>query len=524
MDDFDLDSLLESFATGDLPTLDTDYGYNISSQDINTYVNNISDKVFRKFYNYETLKVSSNAQIALILVYGLATFLSLVGNSCVVVVLTFVSQKWTELNIFLVNLAIADLTMALFCIPFTFTEVMLQDWMFGETMCPVVRFTQVLSVSVSIYILLAIGIDRYYAVVHPLKIRVTRSRAKMVVVVIWIVSTALASVQLAVSRTYPYFWDGLVYERCDEIKWPNTKWQLVYTLSLLGVTYVIPLILLCGAYIGIGLKMWGRRAPGNSNRRWDQQHERTKKKTIKMLCIVVLMFAICWLPIHLFTLILDFKAELIIGNKYMALVLYFSAHWLAMSNSFMNPIVYSFMNDKFRSDLMRLFGCSLKKKDMVLTRDKQTTINFSERNALRYTLSRSSAVGSGSGRSVAIQTMNGCRLHRADDYELRPCADTIQAAPPPSSDHSTTSEGGKRNGGIGRTSSWPPPDLKELSERRTPRVRARLAYFYLKQKVTKKNPKKKNTYKDTPPRVLYKVQQDDRLNNATFIEQTVSSV
>ncbi|CAH1246436.1 NPFFR2 [Branchiostoma lanceolatum] len=521
MDDFDLESLFESL--GDLPPLDTDYDYNTSSQDIYTYLYNNSGDVFRNFFKYETLKVSSNAQIALILVYGLATFLSLVGNACVVIVLTLGSQKWTELNIFLVNLAIADLTMALFCIPFTFTEVMLQDWLFGETMCPVVRFTQVLSVSVSIYILLAIGIDRYYAVVHPLKIRVTRSRAKMVVVVIWIVSTALASVQLAVSRTYPFFWDGLIYERCDEIKWPSNKWHLVYTLSLLGVTYVIPLILLCGAYIGIGLKMWGRRAPGNSNRRWDQQHERTKKKTIKMLCIVVLMFAICWLPIHLFTLILDFKAELIVGNKYTALVLYFSAHWLAMSNSFMNPIVYSFMNDKFRTDLMRLFGCPPKKKELCLNRDKQTTINFSERNALRYTLSRSSAAGSGFGRSVAIQTMDGCRLHRAEDYELRPCADTVQSAPTPSSGHSTTSEG-ERNGGIGRTSSWPPPDLKELSERRTPRVRTRLAYFYLKQKVTKKNPKKKNNFKDTPPRVLYKVQQDDRINNTTVIEQTVSSV
>ncbi|XP_019635346.1 PREDICTED: tachykinin-like peptides receptor 86C [Branchiostoma belcheri] len=243
-----------------------------------------------------------------------------------------------------------------------------------------------------------------------------------------------------------------------------------------------------------------------------------------MLCIVVLMFAICWLPIHLFTLILHFKSEVLVWNKYMALVLYFCAYWLAMSNSFMNPIVYSFMNDKFRNDLMKLFGCPLKKKEVGLTRGKQTTINFSERNALRYTLSRSSATGL--GRSVAIQTMNGCRLHRPDDLELRTCAGAILAAPTPSSDHSTctTSEVGERNAGIGRTSSWPPPDLKDISERRNPRVRARLAYIYLKQKVTKKNLKKRNTYKDTPPRVLYKVQLEDRLNNGTVIEQTVSTV
>ncbi|KAI8521551.1 Serpentine type 7TM GPCR chemoreceptor Srsx [Branchiostoma belcheri] len=262
MDGFDiekLENLLESIEESDLPTVDANYHYN-TSQDFKTYLYNNSDDVFRHFFKYETLHISSNAQVTLIIVFGLATFLSLVGNACVVIVLTFGSQKWTELNIFLVNLAIADLTMALFCMPFTFTEVMLQDWVFGDMMCPLVRFTQVLSVSVSIYILLAIGIDRYYAVVHPLKIRVTRSRAKMVVVVIWIVSTALASVQLVVSRTYDFFWDGIVYDRCDEIMWPTPKWQLVYTLSLLGVTYVIPLILLCGAYIGIGLKMWGRRA------------------------------------------------------------------------------------------------------------------------------------------------------------------------------------------------------------------------------------------------------------------------
>jgi len=51
----------------------------------------------------------------------------------------------SDLRWYLVNLAAADLVMAVFCMPFTFTYTMLNDWVFSAPMCPVVLFFQMAS-------------------------------------------------------------------------------------------------------------------------------------------------------------------------------------------------------------------------------------------------------------------------------------------------------------------------------------------------------------------------------------------
>ena len=113
-------------------------------------------------YTEKDLALPWEAQTGLILLYTLTIILSVVGNIVVLIVLTSSKRSRTDINIFLVNLAAADLCMACFCIPFTFTRTMLGRWIFGRVMCPLALFMQVLSVGVSIFTNTAIGIDRYY--------------------------------------------------------------------------------------------------------------------------------------------------------------------------------------------------------------------------------------------------------------------------------------------------------------------------------------------------------------------------
>ena len=82
-------------------------------------------------------------QYVLIALYTSTTLLAVTGNVVVIVVLSVGRRSRTDLRAFLVNLAVADLTMAIFCMPFTFTATMLHDWVFGAVMCTVVLFLQV---------------------------------------------------------------------------------------------------------------------------------------------------------------------------------------------------------------------------------------------------------------------------------------------------------------------------------------------------------------------------------------------
>ena len=71
-----------------------------------------------------------------------------------------------------------------------------------------------------------------------------------------------------------------------------------------------------------------------------------------MLVIVVVLFGICWLPLHVFILTLDFNPQLVeyksAAQEKFFIAVYYSVHWLAMSNSFVNPIIYGFLKDSFR--------------------------------------------------------------------------------------------------------------------------------------------------------------------------------
>ena len=110
---------------------------------------------------YQPTKFSSTAIVLLVILYSVAIILSFAGNLTVIVVFFVGKRSKRDVNSFLINLAFADLLMACFCMPYTFTETMLAHWIFGKVMCPAVHFMQILSVSVSIGTNVVVGIDRY---------------------------------------------------------------------------------------------------------------------------------------------------------------------------------------------------------------------------------------------------------------------------------------------------------------------------------------------------------------------------
>ncbi len=99
-------------------------------------------------------------QTLLITLYSLTAALSLIGNIIAIWVLMAGKRSSRELRMFLVNLSLSDITMALFSIPFTYTDFILGRWIFLPLFCPVVQFMQLASVFVSVYTLTVIGIDR----------------------------------------------------------------------------------------------------------------------------------------------------------------------------------------------------------------------------------------------------------------------------------------------------------------------------------------------------------------------------
>ncbi|CAF1027580.1 unnamed protein product, partial [Brachionus calyciflorus] len=338
---------------------------------------------------------SDTTTVFLTLVYTLTIVLSIVGNTLVLLVMCCgFRSSFLDISSYLMNLSVFNLLMSIFCIPFTFINALLGKWIFNTFMCPFTNFIQLLSVNGCIFTLTFLAINRFYAVAYPLKYNSSKNRYhnRKSLIIIWIVAILLASVQLFIYKCVPikYYKNGEntpinssvliddnnntdTYYVCSEIWDSNVstsaKYYLAYTIWIFLQTFLIPVIILTIMYSKIISILWNRNHNSNSylqenlhNIQSEQlEYMKTKtNKTIRMLMVVIITFLLNWLPIHIFHLFISIvnhqNLNINLSKSWMS-VIFFVCHWLSMSNSFINPIIYSFMNKRFKTDLKSLFNC-----------------------------------------------------------------------------------------------------------------------------------------------------------------------
>lgn len=113
--------------------------------------------------------------------------------------------------------------------------------------------------------------------------------------------------------------------------------------------YLLPLIVISICYCLIWRRVSRRQLPGETQDHGvEQMIHRSKVKVIKMLLVVVILFALSWLPLYVLFTILKFRETTEDEYSVIGAVLPV-AQWLGASNSCINPILYAFFNKKFRA-------------------------------------------------------------------------------------------------------------------------------------------------------------------------------
>nr|BAO01073.1 neuropeptide GPCR A23 [Nilaparvata lugens] len=302
--------------------------------------------------------------VLLSIFYGTISVLAVVGNALVMWIVATSRRMQNVTNCFIANLALADIVIGLFAIPFQFQAALLQRWNLPDFMCPFCPFVQVLTVNVSVFTLTAIAVDRHRAILNPLSARPSKLRAKLFIACIWGIAGFLAApMAIALRVSYVEEDDPIGRVRlkpfCRNMTFSERQ-MMVYRVVLVFVQYFTPLCVISFVYSRMALRLWGSRAPGNAQDSRDANLMKNKKKVIKMLVIVVALFAFCWFPLQTYNLLQDIFPDI---NKYRYInIIWFCCDWLAMSNSCYNPFIYGIYNEKFKREFQQRFQMGGKSK------------------------------------------------------------------------------------------------------------------------------------------------------------------
>ncbi|KAI9550028.1 putative allatostatin B receptor [Daphnia sinensis] len=324
--------------------------------------------------------------------------IGVVGNGCLIYIFCRHKSMRSLPNLYIFNLAVVDLLVLLCSVPFTATIYTFDSWHYGEFVCKVSEFAKDMSVGVSVFTLTALSFERYTVIVKPVEAFVTNSNSKlsivMCVALIWLASIGLAlpavlfshllvlhgeeipEVELIrdINRTlvgpayreificYPFPSEfGPAYPKMVVV----SRFLLHYCLPLLfiGTFYTImarhllqSIQVIEGQTTLENVSPERRRQASETSSNLNRNRE-SRIKVAKMVQYFVVLFVICFLPMHIFSLWFHFDPDSRKNFNNSWNVFRIFGFGLACTNSCINPVALYSASTNFRNHFNRLLCC-----------------------------------------------------------------------------------------------------------------------------------------------------------------------
>ncbi|XP_070188404.1 cardioacceleratory peptide receptor-like, partial [Littorina saxatilis] len=300
--------------------------------------------------------------------------LIVIGNFLVIMAIALSPNRRSRMNIFMMNLAIADLSAGLVNV---LTDIIWKstiDWHAGNVGCKTIRYAQGVVTYAATYALVALSLDRLHAIARPLGFTGSSFRFRLLVGLAWLCALLFSIPMLIINET------RIIHGRNQcWIEFPAPWIWKLYITIIAVILFFIPAIIIAVCYIIIVCIIWskspalsigdvpstGKRYIKNGGHIYvaaNNKHFRdsatsgrglipkAKMKTIKMTLVIVLVFVICWSPYFVFDL-LDVYGFLVQTQETVALSTFIQS--LAPLNSAANPIIYASFNTKMCVNLFR---------------------------------------------------------------------------------------------------------------------------------------------------------------------------
>ncbi|KAK6488979.1 C-C chemokine receptor type 6-like [Huso huso] len=338
-----------------------DYDYNSSCDDP-------GDCIFQ-CDNNDIRALRSN----MVYVYSIICVMGILGNALVIVTFIFYKTLKSMTDIYLLNVAIADIMFVL-SIPLLVVNEQ-YGWILGDLSCKLLKGIYSVNLYSGMLLLACISTDRYIAIVQArrsFKLRATALvYSHVICLVVWLVAVGMSLPTFIFYKTFEY--QNITV--CETSFLDPQSAVLLKTLmpsAQLGIGFFLPLLIMIFTYSSITCTLL--RAKNF------QRH-----KAVRVVMAVVVVFIVCHLPYNIILLMYTvnkFRTDLdcdVEQNKTRALIY---TECLAYLHCCLNPILYAFIGVTFRNNFLKIFqdlGCLSKKYISGRSTPRFTTEGFTSR-------------------------------------------------------------------------------------------------------------------------------------------------
>ncbi|XP_019383620.1 PREDICTED: thyrotropin-releasing hormone receptor isoform X2 [Gavialis gangeticus] len=321
--------------------------------------------------------ITTEYQVVTILLVLFICGLGIVGNVMVVLVVLKTKHMRTPTNCYLVSLAVADLMVLMAAGLPNITESLYGSWVYGYAGCLCITYLQYLGINASSCSITAFTIERYIAICHPIKAQFlcTFSRAKKIIIFVWAFTSVYCMLWFFLLDLNTVVYKDTIVVSCG-YKVSRSYYSPIYMMDF-GIFYVVPMILATVLYGLIARILFLNPIPSDpkeNSKTWrnNSTHQSknvnskttnrcfnstiaSRRQVTKMLAVVVILFALLWMPYR----------TLVVVNSFLSKP--FQENWFLLFcriciylNSAINPVIYNLMSQKFRAAFRKLCNCQQK--------------------------------------------------------------------------------------------------------------------------------------------------------------------
>ncbi|KAG7315768.1 hypothetical protein KOW79_020634 [Hemibagrus wyckioides] len=307
----------------------------------------------------------------------------IVGNSALLRIIYANERMRNGPNLLIASLALGDLVHIVIGIPVNVYKLLAEDWPFGVGVCKLVPFVQKASVGITVLSLCALSIDRYRAVASWSRIKGigVPKCTTIEIILIWLLSIILAVPEIIAFDMITMDYKGDHLRICLLHPMQKNPFMKFYKSAkdwwLFSFYFCMPLACTAIFYSLMTCEMLRRR---DSVQIALNDHLKHRREVAKTVFCLVLVFALCWLPLHLSRIL-----KLTLYNEddpnrcellSFFLVLDYIGINMASVNSCINPIALYMVSKRFKSCFRSCLCCWCLPPDVLAVDEQQSCMKL----------------------------------------------------------------------------------------------------------------------------------------------------